>query len=185
MGINIFLYSNAANFISFLRLLICLSMLLLNKQNYYTFLIFYFSFWPMDSVDGYVSRKLHISSKLGGTIDLAVDRILDCTAALFVVALNKDILAISAAFMILRIVPNCIGIDFEADKSPALSSFYSYKLSKSSLRFMQEIYQGVRGFFFSSTIFLDNSYYSEYPFLLFTFIYFMHFFIRTLDRISS
>ena len=185
MRIINFLFTNSANFISILRLLVCLSMLLLNIKNFYSFLIFYFSFWPMYSVDGYVSRRLNISSKLGGIIDLAADRILDCTAALFIVALNKEFFVISATFLILRIVPNCIGIDFDNDTTPLFSRFLSYKLSKLSLRLMQEIYQGVRGFFFSSAIFLNNSYYSEYPFLFFTFIYFTHFFIRSLYRATS
>jgi len=79
MKINRFLFENSANLISMVRIFLVFVIILLFNSPVLTFkilgLIFLFIIVWLDWLDGYLARRLNISSNIGGLLDTLSDRI--------------------------------------------------------------------------------------------------------------
>ena len=78
---NIFLYY--ANIVDYLRVVFAVWAFSVSKENFWMFIILYFISFALDGLDGMLARHFDQCSKLGGTLDMVIDRI--STAGLLVV----------------------------------------------------------------------------------------------------
>ena len=76
-----FIRKNSANFFSILRILGSLYLLFTKVGNDFTptFLVIYVLLFATDIIDGYLARKLDISSAIGVTFDTIGDALIGCT----------------------------------------------------------------------------------------------------------
>ncbi|NTI24879.1 CDP-alcohol phosphatidyltransferase family protein [Rhizobium rhizogenes] len=161
---------NWPNLITSLRAIVCLFCIIISHDvtDFWQILLFFMfviSFWPLDSLDGYVAKKLNQGSPFGAAYDLAVDRALDCVCAVAIVATNPDYMLISVLFLLLRIVPNCVAVEMDVPDASTFQQLRWRFINSYTTRLTAEAYQCVRAIFFGSVIFFGDDYHTSVIFI--------------------
>ncbi|WP_421403828.1 CDP-alcohol phosphatidyltransferase family protein [Agrobacterium fabrum] len=172
-----------ANLVSVGRAGVCLFCLYLGMAgagDVPLFVLFVLCFWPGDSLDGYVARKTGTASPFGAAVDLAVDRSLDCVCAVTIAAVSENLWPVAGAFLVLRIVPSCVGLESEVAARRKYLPFLSDRSSGVFERICQECFQGVRAFFFGGTVILGYGFQLQFILLGMCLLYLAAFAVRRL-----
>lgn len=130
------------------------------------FAVFVLSFWPLDSLDGFVARKLNQQTKFGAALDYSMDRALDCLCAVAVVAIDHRYASLLSLFFVCRIVPNCIHVEIIKNNFCEFAAIKHLGIGDAHIRATAELYQGVRALFFGGVIFLNTDLYMTIPFAI-------------------